>query len=138
VCQNPNLIPGAVAEALRFEPAVGSVPRFTVADIDIDGFVVPAGRILTLSTLSALRDPALYPDPDRFDITREKHPRWHLAFGGGAHRCLGEALARAELEEGLAALTTRLPGLRISGEPLGLYGHAGIRRIEPLQVSWPK
>lgn len=79
VCRDPSLIPAAVAEALRYEPAVGSVPRFTVTDIEIDGFMAPAGSILTLSTLSAMRDPLLYPDPDRFNIRRTGHPRWQLA-----------------------------------------------------------
>ncbi|WP_088343796.1 MULTISPECIES: cytochrome P450 [Rhodomicrobium] len=138
VCSNPPLIPGTVSEALRYEPAIGSVPRFTTADIAIDGYVIPAGRVLRLSTMSAMRDTALYADPDRFDIRRSDHPRWHQVFGGGAHRCLGEALARAELEEGLAALAARLPRLQLSGEPPSLQGHAGIRRIGALHVSWPQ
>lgn len=138
VCADADLIPGAVTEALRYEPAVGSVPRFTVAEIELDGHIVPAGRILSLSTLSALRDPAVYADPDRFDIRRTDHQRWHMAFGGGAHRCLGEALARIELEEGLAALAEHLPGLRLFGPPLRLHGHSGIRRIEPLRVTWSR
>ena len=136
VCNTPALIPGAVAEALRYEPAVGSVPRFTTAEIEIDGRIAPAGRILTLSTLSAMRDPALYTDPERFDIRRTDHPRWHLVFGGGAHRCLGEALAKAELEEGLAALAARLPQLVADGEPLRVEGHSGIRRLSSLHVAW--
>lgn len=136
VCADPSLIPGVVSESLRYEPPVGSVPRFTLADIEIDGFTVPANKVLTLSTIAAMRDPALYADPDSFDIRRTDHPRWHLVFGGGAHRCLGEALARAELEEGLAALAARLPNLRLSGTPLRVTGHAGIRRLGPLQVAW--
>lgn len=136
VCRDSALIPGAVSEALRYEPVAASVPRFTLADIQIDGFVVPAKRILTLSTIAAMRDPALYADPDTFDIKRKDHPRWHLVFGGGAHRCLGEALARGELEEGLAALVSRLPRLELSSEGLRLDGHGGIRRIEPLRVAW--
>ncbi len=101
--------PGAVAEALRFEPAVGSFPRFALADIPLEGAVLPAGALLSISTLSAMRDPALYADPDVFDIRRSDHPRWHPVFGGGAHRCLGEALARIELEEGLRALSAGSP-----------------------------
>jgi cytochrome P450 family 103 len=133
-----NVIAGAVSEALRYEPAVASTLRFTLEDIEIAGYVVPAGSLLSLSTLSAMRDPALYTEPDRFNIRRTDHPRRHLVFGGGAHRCLGEVLARAELEESLAALAERLPKLQLSGEPFTVYGHAGVRRISPLRLSWPQ
>jgi cytochrome P450 family 103 len=136
ICADAALIPGAVTESLRYEPAVGSAPRFTLADIEIDGFVAPAGRILTLSTMSATRDPALYPDPDRYDIRRTGHPRWQLAFGGGAHRCLGEALARTELEEALGALAARIPQLRPAGDLPRVKGHSGIRRLEAMPVTW--
>lgn len=135
VCRDEALIPGAVAEALRFEPAVGSFPRFTLSAIALDGGVLPAGALVSFSTLSAMRDPALYVDPDVFDLRRSDHPRWHMVFGGGAHRCLGEALARIELEEGLRALTTRLPDLRLDA-PLTVRGSAAIRRVDELPVSW--
>jgi len=85
-----------------------------------------------------MRDPALYSDPDRFNIRRTDHPRRHIVFGGGAHRCLGEVLARAELEEGLAALAQRLPKLQLLGEPLRVFGHAGIRRVSPMKVGWAR
>jgi cytochrome P450 family 103 len=131
-----GLIAGAVSESLRYEPSVGSTPRFTLADIEIAGYLVPAGSVLSLSTLSALRDPALYSEPDRFNIRRADHPRRHIVFGGGSHRCLGEILARAELEEALAALVERLPTLHMAGEPLKIFGHAGIRRISGMHVAW--
>jgi cytochrome P450 family 103 len=86
--------------------------------------------------MSAMRDPAVHADPDRFDIRRADQSRRHLVFGHGSHRCLGEALAKAELEEGLAALVTRLPQLRIVGDPPTVQGHGGIRRVSNLQVSW--
>jgi cytochrome P450 len=139
VCKgDSSLIASAVSESLRYEPAVGSTPRFTLEDIEIAGFVVPARRVLSLSTLSAMRDPALYTDPDRFNIRRTDHPRRHLIFGGGAHRCIGEVLARAELEEGLAALVDRLPKLQLLGEPLKVSGHAGLRRVSGMQVGWTR
>ncbi|MET7245567.1 cytochrome P450 [Methylobacterium sp. EM32] len=134
VRRDEALIPGAVAEALRFEPAVGSFPRFALAEIPLEGAVLPAGALISISTLSAMRDPALYADPDVFDIRRTDHPRWHVVFGGGVHRCLGEALARIELEEGLRALT-RLPDLRLE-RPLTVRGSAAIRRVEELPVAW--
>jgi cytochrome P450 len=136
VCADPALIPGAVSESLRYEPVVGSIPRFTIDDIEIEGYLVPRNSILSLSTLSAMRDPGQYVDPDRFDIRRTDHPRRHLIFGLGVHRCLGEVLARAELEESLAALAGRLPQLELAGKPPSLQGHGGIRRIDGMRVRW--
>jgi cytochrome P450 len=74
---------------------------FTCEDIEIGDYVVPRDRILSLSTLSAMRDPALYADPDSFNIRRTDHPRRHLVFGAGVHRCLGEALARRPVDNRL-------------------------------------
>jgi cytochrome P450 family 103 len=136
VCADPALIQGAVSESLRYEPVVGSFPRFTLEDIEIDGYVVPRNSLLSLSTLSAMRDPGQYVDPDRFNIRRTDHPRRHLIFGLGVHRCLGEILARAELEESLAALVSLLPQLELSGKPPTLQGHGGIRRIDGMRVQW--
>jgi cytochrome P450 family 103 len=136
VCADPALIPGAVSESLRYEPVVGSIPRFTIDDIEIDGYLVPRNSILSLSTLSAMRDPGQYLDPDRFDIRRTDHPRRHLIFGLGVHRCLGEVLARAELEESLAAVAGRIPQLELAGKPPSLQGHGGIRRIDGMRVQW--
>jgi cytochrome P450 len=136
VCADPALIPGAVSESLRYEPVVGSIPRFTLEDIEIDGYRVPRNSILSLSTLSAMRDPSQYVEPDRFNIRRTDHPRRHLIFGLGVHRCLGEILARAELEESLAALVSVLPQLELAGKPPSLQGHGGIRRIDGMRVQW--
>ncbi|MBV8401591.1 MAG: cytochrome P450, partial [Acetobacteraceae bacterium] len=105
-------------------------------EVEIGGYVMPRNSLLSLSTLSAMRDPALYADPDSFNIRRNDHPRRHLIFGLGVHRCLGEVLARAELEESQAALTSRLPQLRLAGKPPSLFGHSGIRRIDGMRVQW--
>jgi hypothetical protein len=137
VCRDPALIPGAVSEALRFEPSVAGIGRHTLEDIELDGRILPAGQFVTLSTMSAMRDETAFRRPDVFDISRTDQRRLHLAFGGGPHRCIGEALARAELEEGLAALTTRIPQLRLAGDPPRLQGHFGIRRMSGLRASWP-
>ncbi|WP_311239958.1 MULTISPECIES: cytochrome P450 [unclassified Xanthomonas] len=136
VCSDPALIPGAVRECLRFQPAVASVPRVTLEDIVLDDTLLPAGRILSLSTLSALRDPALYTDPERLDIRRADVPKRQLVFGGGVHRCLGEALAMIELEEGLAALTQRLPDMQFEGDPVVVQGGFGIRTALDFRVRW--
>lgn len=136
LCADPSLAAGAAAEALRMEPPVGAIPRFPLEPIEVGGYPVPTGAFLVLSVLSALRDPDQFADPDRFDIRRADHPRWHLAFGAGAHRCLGEALARAELEEAAIALTEALPDLRLNGARPRVRGHGGIRAVDPLQVAW--
>jgi cytochrome P450 len=135
VSRDPGLIPAAVAESLRYEPSVGSAGRVAREDIRLDGHVVPAGSLILLSTMSALRDEAVYAHPDTFDIRRRDLPRLHPIFGGGAHRCIGEALARIELEEGLGALMRLTPRLRLTGAMPSLQGHSGIRRIDALRVA---
>lgn len=137
VCRDPALVRGAVNEALRYEPSVASTSRLAQEDIDLDGVRLAAGQVVTLALISALRDERVYQDPDVFDINRTDHVRLHPVFGGGPHRCLGEALARAELEEGLAALTARVPELEMVGEPFSLRGHFGIRRVGAMRVRRP-
>lgn len=133
VKRDPALIPGAVSESLRYEPSVGSITRVATAPLRIGEHILPAGAFMRLSMMSAMRDPQLYPDPDRFDITRTGHPRLHLVFGLGPHRCLGEILARIEMEEGLAALISAAPYIRLE-EPPRLLGFGGIRQVTPMIV----
>jgi cytochrome P450 family 103 len=135
ICRDSSLIPGAVAEAVRFEPSVASYVRVTTEDIDVGGAVLPAGQFIMLSTMSAARDAAVHERPDVFDIRRTDQPRLLPAFGAGAHRCIGEALARAELEESLAALAARIPQLQLDEAP-AIKGHSGIRRVDTMQISW--
>ncbi|MEJ0019667.1 MAG: cytochrome P450 [Acetobacteraceae bacterium] len=136
ICRDRLLIPAAVSESLRFEPSVGAVSRVTLEDIPLGGAVLPAGQYVSLSTMSAMRDATAYDRPDDFNIFRTDLARTHLVFGGGAHRCLGEALAWVELEEGLAALAARIPQLRLVGEPPHVQGHFGIRRIDRMRIGW--
>ena len=135
VCRDSALIPGAVAESMRFEPSVGSVSRVTREDVDVDGTVIPVGNFVALSTMSAMRDDKAYDRPDTFDIHRTGLPRLHPIFGYGAHRCIGEALARAELEEGLSAITARIPQLGLDVPPT-ISGHFAVRRADAMRVSW--
>jgi cytochrome P450 len=104
--------------------------------VAIGGHVVPAGQLILLSLLSAARDERVYQRPGEFDIMREDLPRTNISFGGGMHRCLGESLALAELEESLIALTQRIPQLRLAGAQPQIRGHSGVRRIEGMQVVW--
>ena len=135
VCRDPSLIPGAVAEAMRFEPSVASFARVTTEDIEVGGAVLPARQFVILSTMSGARDEEAYERPDVFDIRRTDQPRLLPAFGGGAHRCIGEALARVELEESLAALAARIPQLQLDEAPV-IKGHGGIRRVDTMRISW--
>jgi cytochrome P450 family 103 len=136
VCRDPALVPGAVAEAMRFEPVSAAIIRVTGEDVEVDGVVIPAGRLVTLSTMSATRDENVYHRPDTFDIHRTNLPRLHPIFGFGAHRCIGEALAWAELEESLSAISARIPQLNLDTPPK-IKGHFGIRRIDPaMRVFW--
>ena len=136
VGNDSGLISGAVNEALRYEPSVGSVSRLTTEDVMVGDFTIPARSFVTFSTMSAMRDEQVYQHPDTFDIQRNDHPRLHPVFGAGPHRCLGEALARAELEEGLAALFDRVPHLRLVEGMPEVSGHVSIRRIGAMPVRW--
>jgi cytochrome P450 len=135
-CADPDgLKKGVVMEGLRFEPIVSGVPRVAVRDLEIDGFLVPAGTPIAVSLLSALRDPEVYAEPDRFDITRSDHPRWHPIFGGGAHRCVGEALAKAEMEETLATIAKLAPNTSLVG-PIPRLAPGAIRQVGAMQVAF--
>jgi cytochrome P450 len=110
----PELAMRAVEETMRHSPIVCGTLRMVTEDAEIDGYVFPAGTAVVMNTLAANRDPAIYDDPDRVDITREGAPPI-LTFGGGAHYCLGANLARREIAEALNVLTQRLDNPRTVG-----------------------
>lgn len=101
----PELAASAVEEIARYETPISGIPRVTTHDMNIAGYDVPGGSYITLSVPSANRDPRRFPDADRFDIARTDHR--HLTFGFGLHHCVGAAVARAEVQEGLAVLFER-------------------------------
>ncbi len=139
LCADPEgLKKRAAEEGLRFDPVVASVPRVALIDIDLDGVVVPAGNIIAWSIMSAMRDGDVYAEPDRFNIFRDDHPKWNPAFGAGAHRCLGEALARAELEETIAAVARLAPKTRLVGAPPKIAGVAAVRTIDRMEVEFAR
>jgi cytochrome P450 len=109
--RDPALVPRAVEEILRLAaPSSVGLPRWASADIDIAGVRIRAGDAVLLSSAVTNRDPAAFPEPERFDVTRDPNP--HLTFGHGPRYCIGASLARVELQEVFTALTARLPGLR--------------------------
>jgi cytochrome P450 len=139
---DPGLIPSAVEEILRFEPVVGSMGRVPQQELEVEGVRLPAGEALQLSLVAANRDPAVFPDPDRFDVGRPAQRS--LAFGWGPHHCLGAALARAELQEVLGVLAAcpvlELAGLeRVNGRPRWVP-FTYIRKLEslPIRFSLPE
>jgi cytochrome P450 len=111
---NPELAMHAVEETMRHSPIAGGALRVVVDDVEIDGYIFPAGSMVLVNTFAANRDPTVYDDPDRIDITREGAPAI-LSFGGGVHYCLGANLARREIAEALNVLTGRLRNPRIAG-----------------------
>ncbi|TIX51164.1 cytochrome P450 [Alteraurantiacibacter aquimixticola] len=133
VKDDPALIPGAVAEGLRYDPSVGSVVRIATEPLEVCGFPIEPGHILRVSTMAALRDPEVYADPERFDVRRTDHPRMHPVFSQGPHRCIGQALAQIEMEEALGALVDIAPRIELVEAP-ALTGIGGIRQISPMIV----
>ena len=114
--EKPGLINSAIEEILRYEAPVQLGNRATTDTVQFDDAVIPAGTTLTFSIGAANRDPAVYPDPDRLDITR--YPRNHLAFAGGIHTCAGLNVARLEARIAVPALFNRFPALTPTGKPV--------------------
>ncbi|MBT1184748.1 cytochrome P450 [Streptomyces sp. CJ_13] len=114
--EEPGLLPAAVEELLRYaHPNLSAIRRFPTEPVDVGEARIPAGDTVLFSLASAHRDPARYPQPDRFDIHRLDKD--HLALGHGLHYCLGAALARTQIALALDALLRRLPGLRLASAP---------------------
>jgi cytochrome P450 len=110
----PRLVPNAVEETLRFDPPVQALPRLVLREVEIGGEKIPAGATAMLLIAAAHRDPERFPDPDRFDVTRDT--TGHLGFGFGIHFCLGAHLARLESRCMLEAILGRMKSLRLAGE----------------------
>ncbi|NVN84532.1 MAG: cytochrome P450 [Rhodopseudomonas sp.] len=113
---NPALIRTAVEEILRYESSNQLGNRITTADVEIGGVAMPKYTSVTLCIGAANRDPAQFPDPDRFDIARA--PNRHLAFGTGAHQCAGMALARLEGAIAITRFLARFPNYQLDGAPV--------------------
>ncbi|WP_326622975.1 cytochrome P450 [Streptomyces decoyicus] len=112
----PALMPRAVEELLRYEPPVQMLPQRTpLADIEVAGVTIPQGAPLILLLASGNRDPLRFPDPDRFDPTRDDHQ--HLGFGSGVHSCFGAPLARLEAQIALNELIQYLDHPRLVADP---------------------
>lgn len=125
----------AVEESIRLEPAAAVVDRYATRDVTVGAARIRRGDLVTVSIAGANRDPAVFGNPDRFDV-RRANARQHLAFARGPHFCLGADLARLETRAVIGALFTRLPGLRLDPDrpsaPRGLV----FRKPPALHVRW--
>lgn len=126
----PDLAMTAVEETMRHSPIATSLLRVVAEDVELSGVLLPAGTLVFANTAAANRDPAIYDDPDRFDITRVGLPPV-LNFGAGVHYCLGANLARREIAEALKTVTRRIANPRKNGpapwKPIvGLSGPASL------------
>lgn len=109
---DPGLVNAVVEEALRFEPPVDITGRIASREMEVGGCPLRPRQAMTVMLRAANRDPEAFDDPHRFDVSRKHKP--HVAFGGGAHICIGAPLARLEAQVALAKLFGRYPNLRLA------------------------
>jgi cytochrome P450 len=134
---DPVLIAGAVEELLRYLSIVHSGRRrIALEDIEIDGDTIHAGDGIVLAGDAANRDEDRFPDPDRLDVHRDA--RGHVAFGFGVHQCLGQPLARVELQVVYGTLYRRIPGLRLAVplEQIPFKHDSNVYGVYELPVTW--
>ncbi len=136
LAENPDLIPGAIEEILRFRPSVVAWRRLAKKPIEISGVKIPAGDRVLCFLASANRDEDKFDNSELFDMHR-KDARGHISFGFGNHFCLGAPLARFELQVILEELTARLPDLRLSDDQsLAMIETVQFRGPKELWVEW--
>ncbi len=124
----------ATEECLRYDAPVKSIQRLASQDIEVRGKVMEKNDRIRWFISSANRDPNVFADPGRFDITRQPNP--HVAFGNGVHHCLGATLARVEGQEVFKALAERFPDLQVATEQLDYQPSITFRSLKSLPVTW--
>jgi cytochrome P450 len=112
---DPGLVPTAVEELIRYDSPLQLFERTALADTEIGDVTIPAGEKIAALLGAANRDPDVFDEPDRFDVTRADNP--HLGFGAGIHFCVGAPLARVELQTSLHTLLRRFPNLALAAAP---------------------
>jgi cytochrome P450 len=134
LAEDPELAPRAVEEVIRYEPITPFTARVLHEEVEYRGVTFPPGTIVMVCSFSGNRD-GVEGDPETFEITAERGAAKPLTFGAGVHYCLGANLARAELQEALAFLPGRMPGLALDGEP-ELGSIHGIYGLDRLPLRW--
>jgi cytochrome P450 len=133
---DPDLVPGAVEELLRYLSVADLFYRYATDDIELGGETIGKGSTVVVSLLAANHDPQRFDNPDTLDIHRTA--RGHLSFGHGIHQCLGQQLARIEMRAGFAGLLRRFPTLELAipaGE-VKLRTDMNIYGVHELPVTW--
>jgi cytochrome P450 len=127
------LVPNAIEESLRLEPAAAVIDRYSTKTVDFGGAAIGEREQVTLSLAAANRDPAFFADPDSYDVTRES-ARHHVAFAHGPHVCIGMHLARLEARTAVSRVLDRLPALRLTAHdpPRGLV----FRKPQRVDAAW--
>ncbi len=136
LAEHPELAPRAVEETMRYFGTVRGTARFASEDIEYRDLLFPKGSFIAPSLAQANLDPTVFEHPGTFDITRDPPDKPQLTFGSGIHYCLGAALARAEQQEALAIMATRLPDLELAGEISWKSATAGIFGPEHLPIRF--
>lgn len=134
---DPAVAPRAVEELMRWcGPQLLAVPRYAREDVEIGGVLISAGAAVTAAIVSVNRDPRVFTDPDRLDISRAAPASTQLGFGHGPHFCLGAALGRTQTEVALTALLRRFPGVALAVPPQDLerVPDGGTWRLRSLPV----
>lgn len=130
---DPKLIAMAVEEILRWDPPITMTSRIASCPMDVGGEAVAEKEAMITVLRAANRDPSVYEAPEQFDITRKHVP--HMAFGGGAHICIGAPLARMEGQVALWKLFERFPNLKLAEQELTYRALPGFRGLESLIVE---
>ncbi|MDA3626957.1 cytochrome P450 [Saccharopolyspora sp. WRP15-2] len=133
---DPDLMPGAVEELMRYLSVADIFYRYATEDIELGGETIREGATVVVSLLAANRDPHRFDDPDTLDVHRKA--RGHLSFGHGIHQCLGQQLARIEMRAGFDALLRRFPTLELAipAEEVKLRTDMNIYGVHELPVTW--
>jgi cytochrome P450 len=130
---DPALLSSAIEEMLRFWPPVIDFRRTATRDVELGGRRIGRGQKVVVYHASANRDPAVFPDPDRFDVTRS--PNDHVSFGYGPHYCLGAQLAKLQMRAVFRQVLDRMPGVELAGDAVRLTSNFqnGLKR---LPIRW--
>ena len=131
--QDPSLVPGAVEEILRWEPPIHHFRRTATRDVEVGGQPVAQGDKVLMWYAASNRDPAVFDDPHRFDVTREPNPQ--QAFGIGEHFCLGANLARLSLRLLFTELLAAVTDIEMAAPPRRLHSNL-INGVKEMQITY--